>query len=111
MNNNIYETYQGEDFEIDFKARDSYFENVDISDIEISVALINPLKNKIYETGHTDGMSIVRDGTSAFSVVITSATTALLPAGDYSISVKLSKNGKKAIEQIKLIRVIGSIHK
>lgn len=111
MNNNIYETYQGEDFEITFKARDSYFENVDISEIDISVALINPLKNKVYETGVTEGMSISRNGTSSFIVAITSEATSRLQAGDYSISVMLSKNGKKAIEQIKLIRVISSLHK
>lgn len=111
MNSNIYETYQGEDFEIDFKARNSYFQDVDISTIDISVALINTLKNRVYETGTTAGMSIVRNGKNSFSVAITSIATETFSAGDYALSVKLSKSGKKAIEQVKIIRVISSLHK
>lgn len=111
MDNNIYEAYQGEDFEICFKARNSTFEDVDISDINISVVLINQLKNKTYEAGKTERISIVRDTPNSFIVSISALATISMAYGDYTLSVKLTKDNKTAIEQIRIIRLINSLHK
>ena len=111
MDNNIYETFQGEDFEICFKAKNSLLEEIDISAIEISVALINPLRNQIYESGTETGISIIRDTSSSFIVSISSDTTINMTPGDYTLSVMLTKDNKTAIEQIKIIRLINSKHR
>ena len=111
MNTNIFEIYQGEDLDIYFSAKDSCGDAVDITEIAISVAFINNIKNKIYLTGETDGVTLNKDSANSFIVSVNSSSTKTLPAGDYSLSVMLTKNGKKAIEQIKLIRVINSLHK
>ena len=111
MDNTIYEVFQGEDLEINFKAKNSFLEIISISDIEISVALINSLKNKIYETGKDEGFSVIRDTDSSFSVLLDSIATSVMFPGDYTLSVMLTKEGKTAIEQIKIIRLINSKHK
>ena len=111
MNTNIFEIYQGEDIEIFFSAKDSIDKPVNITQIDISVAFINNFQNKIYLTEQTEGITLIKDTENSFVVSIVATTTKTLPAGDYSMSVMLTKDGKKAIEQIKIIRIINSLHK
>lgn len=111
MDNCIYESYQGEDFDITFNARNSFLDPVDISNIDISVALVHTLQSKIFKLGEFDGITLTRNNSNSFTVSLNSIATSKFPSGDYFLSVMLTNNGKKAIEQIKIIRIINSLHK
>lgn len=109
MSTHIYEIYQGEDLEILLNGKNSNNESVDISDIDLSVAFINTALNKIEISSKHDPLEITRPSQSSIKIAVSNAITKKLPCADYILSFVLTKDNKRVIEEIYLLKVLNSL--
>lgn len=109
MNTSIYKIYQGEDFDIFLNGKNSNNESVDISDIDISIGFINTALNKIEISSQNNELEITRPSKNSIKIAVSNAITKILPCGDYVISFVLTKNNKRVIEEIYLLKVLNSL--
>ncbi len=110
MKSSIYELYQGEDLDITLRAKDSTDQNVDISSLEIEIAFVNSSQTQIILSNQNQGIKSQLSDNHTLEINISSGVTSTLPQGDYLLSVILTKDKKRVIEQVQIFRVLKSIH-